>query len=92
MSARYPGPSHQCALDPRHLEDLSIVNDGAEIIKGAQAPYEFERVFRTVTDGQVAPLPAEEEASAAEEPVAEEDVPAEEAPAEEAPAEEPAAE
>lgn len=33
-----------------------VVNDGAETIKGAQPAYEFERVFRAVTGGQVAPL------------------------------------
>lgn len=33
-----------------------VVNDGAEMIKGAQPAYEFERVFRTVSGGAVAPL------------------------------------
>lgn len=33
-----------------------VVNGGKEIIKGAQPAYEFERVFRAVTDGKVAPL------------------------------------
>lgn len=39
-----------------------IVNDGKETIKGAMPLYEFERVFRVVTDGKVGALekPAEE--------------------------------
>lgn len=33
-----------------------VVNDGVETIKGAQPAYEFERVFRAVSGGTVAPL------------------------------------
>ena len=38
-----------------------IVNDGEEIIRGAQPLYEFERVFRKVSDNKVATIKKEKE-------------------------------
>lgn len=53
-----------------------IVNDGKEVIKGAMPLYEFERVFRVVSDGKVGALDKPEEGDKAAEPPAGE-VPAE---------------
>lgn len=55
-----------------------IVNDGAEIIQGAMPLYEFERVFRSVSDGKIGAVDSAGESNAAEtEPAAspEEDTP-----------------
>ena len=38
-----------------------IVNDGAEVISGAQPLYEFERIFRAVSNNQVAPITTPQE-------------------------------
>lgn len=48
-----------------HVESTPtfVVNNGAEIIKGAQPAYEFERVFRAVTNGEVAPLMKDQQAA-----------------------------
>lgn len=43
-----------------------IVNGGEEIIKGAQPAYEFERVFRAVSGGKIAPLENNTEQEATE--------------------------
>lgn len=49
-----------------------VINDGKEKISGAQPIYEFERVFRSVTNGDVAPLTEEEQkASEPAEPITE---------------------
>ncbi len=52
------GESIKAATDQWKIESTPtfVVNGGAQTIKGAQPAYEFERVFREVTGGKVAPL------------------------------------
>lgn len=45
-----------------------VVNNGQQTIKGAQPAYEFERVFREVSGGKIAPLMKDEKTSKTSEP------------------------